>query len=277
MDLDNPSYFSIAVDSHTDRSRNGNSGSISSSSDCSLSRQLTPPRNKMSFRSFGRSISNNTTESSQFLRGEPRLSDLAPDLAAKHMSRQNSQTKTQNGLVYSSLAMEPESGDSGDEVFLEESTARYYNMSAGNRRHSLGAIASRERTSSLPSSLKSFPEELAVNSTKVDSMEVPGLVATSSGPEVIDDHSIRHGSYPRKRCNKCVKEAPTTAPARGYIIERAIDSRLALMDSAAPEASSGSLLEFFTCPMPVVLLDRQLLAGRRCSNFESKQTRGQSL
>ncbi|KAK9877609.1 hypothetical protein WA026_019279 [Henosepilachna vigintioctopunctata] len=83
MDLDNPSYFSIAVDIHTDRSRNGNSGSISSSSDCSLSRQLTPPRNKMSFRSFGRSISNNTTESSQFLRGEPRLSDLAPDLAAK--------------------------------------------------------------------------------------------------------------------------------------------------------------------------------------------------
>ncbi|KAL3279691.1 hypothetical protein HHI36_017197, partial [Cryptolaemus montrouzieri] len=57
---------------------------------------------------------------------------------------------------------------------------------------------------------------------------------------------------------------------RGYIIEQAIDSRLDLMDYAAPEASSASLLEFFTCPVP--LLSQQLLAGRRCSNFESKET-----
>ncbi|KAL3279692.1 hypothetical protein HHI36_017198 [Cryptolaemus montrouzieri] len=208
MDLDNPSYFSVAGDNQPERKRNANSGSISSSSECSLSRQLTPPRNKMTLRSFGRSISTNSTDSSQFIRGEPRLSDLAPELAAKHISKQNAKTKMQNGIIYSSLAVDPDSGDSGDEVFLEDNTARYYNFSAASRRHSIGAFAARERTTSLSSSMKSFRDELPSTSAKADevdsSIEVAGLVATS-GIETIDDHSIRHGSYPRKRCNKCVK------------------------------------------------------------------------
>ncbi|XP_045478573.1 phosphoinositide 3-kinase adapter protein 1 isoform X1 [Harmonia axyridis] len=200
MDLDNPSYFNVAGE----QTPNGTCGSVSSSSECSLSRQLTPPRNRMGMRSFARSISSNSTESSQFIRGEPRLSDLAPDLAAKHISKQK--TKVQGGIVYSSLALEPES-DSGDEVFLDENTARYYNCSGGNRRHSVGSYAARDRTTSVSSSMRSFREEMP-SSSKVDevdcSVEISGMMATSP-VDVIDDHSIRHGSYPRKRCNKCIK------------------------------------------------------------------------
>ncbi|KAK9877610.1 hypothetical protein WA026_019280 [Henosepilachna vigintioctopunctata] len=100
-------------------------------------------------------------------------------------------------------------------------------MSAGNKRHSLGAIASRERTTSLPSSLKSFPEELTV---KLDE------IATSSGPEVIDDNSIRHGSYPRKRCNKCVK---------GTALKRANMEDI-LMVSLEYSSAASLWVEYFT-------------------------------
>ncbi|XP_044760954.1 uncharacterized protein LOC123318407 [Coccinella septempunctata] len=207
MDLDNPSYFNIAGDA----TRTATCGSVSSSSDCSLSRQLTPPRNRMGMRSFARSISSNSTESNQFIRGEPRLSDLAPDLAAKHISKQK--TKTQNGIVYSSLALDPES-DSGDEVFLEESSARYYNCSAGSRRQSVGSFSARDRAASVSSSLRSFREEAPCPS-RVDegdcAIDISGMMATSP-VDVIDDHAIRHGSFPRKRCSKCVKaDAPSLA------------------------------------------------------------------
>lgn len=196
MLTDNPSYFNVAADARN--------GSLSSSSDCSLSRQLTPPRNRMGMRSFARSISSNSTESSQFIRGEPRLSDLAPDLAAKHMSKQK--TKVQQGVVYSSLALEPES-DSGDEVFLDEGSARYYNCSAGSRRHSVGSFAARDRAASVSSSMRSFREEMPSSSRVEDvdcAVDLSGMVEPSP-VDVIDDHSIRHGSYPGKRCSKCIK------------------------------------------------------------------------
>ncbi|KAK9871115.1 hypothetical protein WA026_011399 [Henosepilachna vigintioctopunctata] len=162
-------------------SNNGNYVSISGSSNCALSRQLTPSLNKMTFRSFGRSVSNNPTESGQFSKGEHRLGDFAPDPAAKHISMQNSQTKTQNGL--------PESGDSRDEGFLEETIQDIQ----------ICLLQSEDILQRRTLVYLRFVEELNEKSSKFDSNVVPGLVATWT--KVIDDHSMRQDSHPRKRFN----------------------------------------------------------------------------
>lgn len=192
----------------------GNTDSISSvSSDCSLTRQLTPPRNqtKKPLRSFLRSVSSNSADSNQelLLMGEPRLSDIAPDLAFKHpVNAGKTNTKTIESLMYSALpTSEEDAADTlGDEVFISEDSAKYYNYSVvkptGQRRHSMGTFMERERSSSVTSSLKSFKEDFP-----------QGIIhATSDGDSVgassivnIDEHALRHGSYPRKRCSKCTR------------------------------------------------------------------------
>jgi hypothetical protein len=89
------------------------------------------------------------------------------------------------------------------QVFISDDTATYYNYSPSKastqRRHSIGTFIGRERTSSVASSSRSFKEDF------------PQAIvhATSDGdsvtPSVFDDHSLRHASYPRKRCPRCTR------------------------------------------------------------------------
>lgn len=123
--IDNPSYFSM-----------GNGESASSASECSLTRQATPPRSRNPPRdkkSYLRSVSTNSADSNQelLIMGEPRLSDIAPDLAFKHpASRSNSlkgnRADMAGDLSYIPLATSEEQADSlsGDEVFIAEESAR---------------------------------------------------------------------------------------------------------------------------------------------------------
>lgn len=200
---------------------------VSSSSDCSLSRQLTPPRNayqsKGGIHTLLRSVSSNSADSNQelLIMGEPRLSDIAPDLAFKYPSnveprRTNSLKSSKKSelqchdLMYFPL---PTSEDtvvsevSGDEeVFISEDSARYYNFPAisgtNRRRHSISAFTTRERSTSITSSSKSFKEDFP---QAVIHATAEGQSVGPSSSVSIDDHSLRHGSYPRKRCNRCTK------------------------------------------------------------------------
>ncbi|KAF5304250.1 hypothetical protein FQA39_LY09777 [Lamprigera yunnana] len=244
MALDNPSYFTItnATESATPTSTNlstfanmgaGPSGldNGSSSSQCSLNRQLTPPKSnyyaKNGSRTLIRSNSSNSADSNQelLIMGEPRLSDLAPEVAKKYpnneVQRSNSlkcQRKEiqSHDLMYFSLptsedaAISELSGD--EEVFISEESARYYNLAAicntdpSIRRHSISTFTTRERSTSATSSSLSFKEDFpqAVVHATVD-----GKVVAASSSINIDDHSLRHGSYPRKRCNRCTKKPVT--------------------------------------------------------------------
>lgn len=69
--------------------------------------------------------------------GEPRLSDMAPDLAFKHPSRSNSLKRSQeNGPYFPLPTSEEEEIDDvleEDEVFLAEDSVRYTNFSAMKR------------------------------------------------------------------------------------------------------------------------------------------------
>nr|XP_023016223.1 uncharacterized protein LOC111505611 [Leptinotarsa decemlineata] len=201
MDFDNPSYFNVP----DERKRMGDS--CSSASECSLTRQLTPPRGK-SFcrdkRNFLRSMSSNSADSNQelLIMGEPRLSDIAPDIVFKNPSSRSNSLKqnkvNSNGDVgYIPLATSEEQADASEdeEVFISEDSARYYNFPAvkrnGQRRHSISTFVGRERTNSVASSSKSFKEDFPQreNEENID----------------IDEHSLRHASYPRKRCLRCTR------------------------------------------------------------------------
>ena len=85
------------------------------------------------------------------------------------------------------------------QVFLTEDTATYYNYSPGKastqRRHSIGTFINRERSSSMASSFKEDLPQAIVHATSDGE-------ATSS---LFDDHSLRHASYPRKRCPRCTR------------------------------------------------------------------------
>ncbi|KAF5307318.1 hypothetical protein FQR65_LT07034 [Abscondita terminalis] len=233
---DNPSYFTIisATESTTPTSLHlssfsnmgaGPSGladNASNSSQCSLNRQLTPPRsgyyNKNGNRTLLRSNSSNSADSNQelLIMGEPRLSDIATDCKKyRDVQRSNSlkNQKLQNhDLMYFPLPTEevPVSEFSGDEeVFVTEDCARYYNLTAISntdpniRRHSISTFTTRERSSSVASSSRSFQEDFpqAVVHATVD-----GKTVAASSSINIDDHSLRHASYPRKRCNRCTKK-----------------------------------------------------------------------
>lgn len=240
---DNPSYFSIASGSETSQAASlhftnssakmgAGSSAIdnnSSSSDCSLNRQLTPPRgtyqSKAELRTLLRSVSSNSADSNQelLIMGEPRLSDLAPDLACKYSNnaepRQTNSLKNSkkselqcHDLMYFPLptsedaAVSEVSGD--EEVFISEDSARYYNFaaisntSANIRRHSISTFITRERSASVASSSRSFKEDFP---QAIIHATAEGQAVTASSSVNIDDHSLRHGSYPRKRCNRCTK------------------------------------------------------------------------
>ncbi|KAF7271520.1 hypothetical protein GWI33_015595 [Rhynchophorus ferrugineus] len=219
--IDNPSYFSVPTDEPDcapSQIRRKNRGCISeSNSESSITRTLTPPRcnNRKELRNFFRSISSNSADSNQelLIMGEPRLSDMAPDLAFKHPSRSNSLKRTNENIPFLQPAAEEDDTDllQEDEVFLEEDTARYTNFNAGRRvsngntspragtssprRQSVGNYGARDRTNSVASSSKSFKDDF---SQMLQESDVAGTSA-------IDEHSLRHMSYPRKRCLKCSK------------------------------------------------------------------------
>lgn len=107
---DNPSYFSVATESPPPTSgfsffKTTPRTSVSSSSDCSLSRQPTPPRQgkQRGIRNFLRSLSTNSADSNPELLvlGEPRLCDIAPDL--KEPKRSNSLKNTKSELQNNDL------------------------------------------------------------------------------------------------------------------------------------------------------------------------------
>ncbi|CAG9772639.1 unnamed protein product [Ceutorhynchus assimilis] len=210
--------------SHAQLRRKNRNGNSESSSEVSLTRQLTPPRyhnRRPENRNFLRSVSTNSADSNQelLIMGEPRLSDMAPDLAFKHPSRSNSLKRSQENGQYFPLPTSEEDIVElveEDEVFLEEDCARYTNFSAvkrimnGNsspkgtspRRHSIGTFGNRDRTNSVASSARSFKDDFS-------SMMQESVATTSA----IDEHSLRHMSYPRKRCLKCSKGTLSKQPA----------------------------------------------------------------
>lgn len=132
---DNPSYFSIP----SGRKQMGHADSLSSASESSLTKQLTPTSAKNTFREkrfFLRSLSSNSADSNQelLILGEPRLSDIAPDLVTKHPASRSNSLKNQRqksadmhcDLSYIPLPTSEEQADdlSGDEVFVSEESAR---------------------------------------------------------------------------------------------------------------------------------------------------------
>ena len=160
--------------------------------------------------------------------GEPRLSDIAPDLSADRASKE---ARRSNSLkanlradrrhnLYSPLPTSEraaidlsENEDDDEEVFFGDGSAKYYNFSAaggnnGRRRHSIGTtMIARERTLSVPSSGNAefgedFPQTVVIHSEANGSVV---LGSVTSPITVVDDHSMRHSSYPRKRCNRCTR------------------------------------------------------------------------
>ncbi|KAK5649603.1 hypothetical protein RI129_000632 [Pyrocoelia pectoralis] len=205
--------------------------STSNSSQCSLNRQLTPPRcgyqNEHGSRTLLRSNSSNSADSNQelLIMGEPRLSDIAPDIVVKYpgADRSNSlkyskkpELRQCHDLMYFSLPttddITPAEYSGDEEVFISEESARYYNLASISntdpniRRHSISTFTSRERSSSVASSSRSFKEDFpqAIVHATGD-----GKSVTTGSSINIDDHSLRHGSYPRKRCNRCTKKPMT--------------------------------------------------------------------
>lgn len=166
--------------------------------------------------------------------GEPRLSDMAPDLAYKHPSRSNSLKRSQENAQYLPLPASEEEEEmlEEDEVFIENDSTRYINFSAvrkigseantrgtekmhtgcfsstlyifettkfasepsSPRRHSIGNFNTRDRANSVASSSRSFKDDFSTT-----------MQENAASTSAIDEHSLRHMSYPRKRCLKCSK------------------------------------------------------------------------
>lgn len=144
--------------------------------------------------------------------GEPRLLDMAPDLASKFpKSREAPRSSSQLqgiDMMYFPLpqseeaAVAPDVSDGDEEVFVAEGAVKYYNFAASaseskQRRHSVGGFLTRDRTVSFTSS--------SSKSVKDDVTEdmIQAAYKDSGRAAGIDAHSLRHGSYPRKRCNRC--------------------------------------------------------------------------
>lgn len=212
MFADNPSYFTVEGQQGNFSSGMGNVSkgidSFINPSDCTFTTNNQIGSHAM--RALLRSVSSNSADSNQELLvlGEPRLSDMAPEIVMKTVKgeprRSNSlKTKSEmhNGMKYSAIPTDDPMIDTDDEeVFLTNETAKYYNTSAinGKRRHSIGTFMARDRNS-VASSSKSFKDDRsqAFGSDVIDNVD------DGSGLGVIDEHSLRHASYPRKRCARC--------------------------------------------------------------------------
>lgn len=117
----------------------GHTNSLSSASDSSLTKQPTPSSGKSSYRDkrfFLRSVSSHSADSNQelLIMGEPRISDIAPDLITKNSAKRSNSLKNQRqksadmhcDLSYIPLPTSEEQANdlSEDEVFVTDDTAR---------------------------------------------------------------------------------------------------------------------------------------------------------
>lgn len=90
-------------------------------------------------------------------------------------------------------------------MFIAEDSARYYTKNAkttsnGQRRHSIGTFMGRERSESVASRRsfrEDFPQAIIHATSDGDSVDEASLI--------VDDHALRHASYPRKRCPRCTR------------------------------------------------------------------------
>ncbi|XP_028128582.2 phosphoinositide 3-kinase adapter protein 1 isoform X1 [Diabrotica virgifera virgifera] len=205
MDFDNPSYFSMA---------NGNRPSERKetwgSTETSFIKQLTPPRGGSWYkerRMYLRSVSSNSADSNQelLIKGEPRLSDIAPDLSFKGPPSRSSSIKSQKSdfitdLSYlpRTLSEEPVDIFSENEVFDSENTERYHNFTpmerTSQRRHSIGTFVAApvDNRQTIKQSDTNLSTTLSKNVKEVE----------------VEIHSTRQASYPRKRCIKSGKGTP---------------------------------------------------------------------
>lgn len=197
MDVDNPSYFSMPSGSTTPF-------------------DTFQRVNNRRARTFLRSVSSTSTDSELLILGEPRLSDIAPDIAAATSasnSLRSSRSTTKASDLDFDLDAESTTDQQDDEesVLISEESARYYNFnSSNNRRHSIGTFSNgvvRERTNSVASnSGRSLRDDFTHNGGMVEGASTTGGGNLNSAIG-IDEHSLRHGSYPRKRCLKCSNKA----------------------------------------------------------------------
>ncbi|CAG9857713.1 unnamed protein product [Phyllotreta striolata] len=195
MDFDNPSYFSVAKTEESDDDF------------ALLQRQFTPPKGKgwcRNKRMYLRSLSTNSADSNKSLliMGEPRLSDIAPDLSLSSKnppSRAGSLKGDKSEFMAASEEARLDHEDlSEDEVFIDKEIVRYHNFpgsqtGGARRRHSIGTFAVRKSCgeNSQRDEPAGFKEDFPSNGGDFDAD--------------LDDHAVRHASYPRKRCFKCAR------------------------------------------------------------------------
>lgn len=209
MDFDNPSYFSIS----NGKENNLEKREIWNSAENTFFKQLTPPRGGSWYnkerRVYLRSVSTNSAESNQelLIMGEPRLSDIAPEF--KHPPSRSNSVKSQktdfgNDLSYIPTSLTEEHSDDfcENEVFDDNNYERYHNFSAINRsnqrRHSIGTFIVNATDDPVQK-----PNEI-IQPSNTSSKVVNDTVHRDD----LDDHSIRHASFPRKRCIQCTKGNP---------------------------------------------------------------------
>nr|XP_022904988.1 uncharacterized protein LOC111417055 isoform X1 [Onthophagus taurus]XP_022904989.1 uncharacterized protein LOC111417055 isoform X1 [Onthophagus taurus] len=235
MALDNPSYFTVntePIGNEFLKKSPKTSDTASTSSESSL-KQLNLPLPFKFARGYLRSVSTNSADSNQelLIMGEPRLSDIAPDLTYKlppEPRRSNSLkfTRTDKKCLYSSLPTSEINDDidqdEDEEVFLAENIATYSNLSVTRRRHSIGTVMARERTASSPS-FKEDPH-VVIHATP-DGNAIP----SNNSSFAFDDHSMRHSSYPRKRCVRCKVPNKKLSDMEDILIVSVRDSEAATM------------------------------------------------
>lgn len=216
MFADNPSYFSVAKNSEmpTGIQFMAHETSKMSNIERTLNQQLTPPRivnhHTRNLRSCLLSMSLNSTSSNQelLIMGEPRLSDIAPDLAVSvsvpRESLINNSQLQEADLMYFPLPSPEEVAIKPvfckDEMIASEGTARYYNftpsMKMKQRRHSIGSFTMCDSVINF-SSLSKNAKYNATNGTEQFSNNGSNGVASTNA------HSITHESYAGKLCNRC--------------------------------------------------------------------------
>ncbi|XP_054001924.1 uncharacterized protein LOC128888813 isoform X2 [Hylaeus anthracinus] len=206
-------------------SRNGSNAGPSSSNQ------------RRSFRNLFRSVSANAENerTQQFLKGDPRPSDVAPPSPyLPHRSHSHSENDRRrpgrsravlksasellsNDMVYCGLSRDSHRHDNNDdddddpdssEVFIGVDDARYYNLSAtlpaagsaaaGQRRHSIGTFLGKDRGSSTKDNVKKQPNDSTVL-VEPDTMAPPATVVDTVDGVHAEDRPERSCSRTRRR------------------------------------------------------------------------------
>ncbi|XP_048267052.1 phosphoinositide 3-kinase adapter protein 1 isoform X2 [Bombus terrestris] len=198
-----------------------------------------PGNQRRSFRNLFRSVSANADHerTQQFLKGDPRPSDVAPPSPyLPHRSHSHSENDRRrpgrsravlksasellsNDMVYCGLARDNHNHDDDDdddddddqdsnEVFVGVDDARYYNLSstlpatgsaaAGRRRHSISTFIGKDRGSSSKDHISRKQPQSPTVLVQPDTMAPPAPVDTVDGAHV-EDRKARSCSRSRRR------------------------------------------------------------------------------